>query len=105
MSALGCRYRLHVAHLPGCPDIVLRSRKRIVFVHGCFWHQHNCKRGARRPKTNRAYWDSKLARNKERDRQTCAKLRRDGWRILVIWECQTTNIDRLTARLARLLAD
>lgn len=87
--AMGYRYRLHRKDLPGKPDLAFQSRRKVIFVHGCFWHGHDCKRGVRVPKTNRAYWENKIARNKERDCQHAEELKRAGWRVLVIWECQT----------------
>lgn len=85
---LGYSYRAHHKALPGSPDLVFRDRSRVVFVHGCFWHGHACARGARVPKTNVAYWVSKIKRNKARDRQDRAALKALGWKTLVIWECQ-----------------
>lgn len=87
--AMGYRYRLHRKDLPGKPDLVFQSRRKVIFVHGCFWHGHDCKRGARVPKTNSAYWENKITRNMERDNQHAEELKRAGWRVLVIWECQT----------------
>lgn len=88
---LGCRFALHRADLPGKPDIVMPARGLIVLVHGCYWHMHNCKRGRSRPTTNAVFWQAKRARNRVRDRQSLAALRRAGWRVLVVWECQTKN--------------
>jgi DNA mismatch endonuclease (patch repair protein) len=102
---MGYRYRLHDRSLPGSPDLVFPSRRKAIFVHGCFWHQHRCyrARGRRLPVINRAYWLAKLRRNRERDRA----LRRLGWRVIVIWECQArpAEVDRLTVRLRRFLDD
>ena len=84
---LGARYRLHRKDLPGKPDIVLPGRKLAIFVHGCFWHGHNCARGSRVPKANRDYWLGKVAKNRARDVETRAKLEATGWRVLVVWEC------------------
>lgn len=85
---LGYRFRLHRRDLPGTPDLVLPKYRAVVFVHGCFWHQHDCRRGRRRPASNRAYWEPKLARNVERDESAKIALQRMGWRVLTIWECQ-----------------
>ncbi|OGN90083.1 MAG: hypothetical protein A2Z74_00240 [Chloroflexi bacterium RBG_13_46_9] len=86
--AQGIRYRVHLADLPGKPDIVIRRWKVAVFIHGCFWHGHeNCQRG-RLPKSRTKYWRSKVASNKERDRSIVRKLRAEGWRCVVVWECQ-----------------
>lgn len=96
---MGYRFRLHQRDLPGKPDLVFASRKKVIFVHGCFWHQHelaSCLDG-RTPKSNQAYWGSKLARNVERDGEVQAALKDIGWEVLVIWECEI--------RKAELLAD
>lgn len=82
----GFRYRLHVTGITGKPDIVLRSWRAVVFVHGCFWHGHNC-RFFRLPQTRREFWSSKITRNRERDAEVRARLAKDGWRQLVVWEC------------------
>ena len=86
---MGYRYRLYRKDLPGKPDLVFPARRKIIFVHGCFWHQHSCARGNRRPKTRREYWLEKLKRNRRRDRANLASLREHGWDVMVIWECQT----------------
>jgi DNA mismatch endonuclease (patch repair protein) len=100
---LGYRFRLHRKDLPGAPDLVFPRLKAVIFVHGCFWHQHACPRGDRMPATNRDYWERKLARNVERDKRNLRALRKDGWRVLVIWECQMRSPPRLEARLRRFL--
>ena len=102
--AAGHRYRLNARDLPGAPDIVMRPRKAAVFVHGCSWHGHDCKRGARMPKANAAYWRAKIARNMARDKAALAALKKQGWRALVIWECQMKDEVALKRRLARFLA-
>lgn len=102
--ALGYRLRLHYRSFPGSPDLVFSRGRAVVFVHGCFWHQHECARGSRIPQSNRRYWWMKLARNAERDVVVVRALRRLGWRVLVIWECQTRDADKLRARLAKFLA-
>ena len=94
---LGYRYRLHRRDLPGTPDLVFSRLRKIILVHGCFWHQHNCRRGAKQPSTNRAYWLPKLAHNVERDMLVKQQLLDDGWKILVIWECQTKTPDVITS--------
>lgn len=101
----GRRYRLNGAHLPGKPDLVFTSLGKVVFVHGCFWHGHDCKRGARQPKDNAAYWRAKITRNRLRDASSLHALRADGWSPLVIWECETRDEDALSGKLARFLAD
>jgi DNA mismatch endonuclease, patch repair protein len=89
----GYRYRLHVKSLPGCPDMVFPSRRTALFVNGCFWHGHTCPRGSRIPKTNRPYWDKKIARNRERDSHNVEELQSLGWRALTLWECEIRSID------------
>src|SRR5690349_13041985 len=97
----GCRYRLHVSSLPGKPDLVFGKARVCVFVHGCFWHGcSKCVDGRRRPKTNKSYWLPKIRRNRARDRSHVRKLRANGWKILTIWECETTS-DRKLERLCR----
>jgi DNA mismatch endonuclease (patch repair protein) len=103
LFSLGYRFRLHGADLPGRPDIVLRSRRSVIFVHGCFWHRHGCPNGRRMPKSRVAFWRTKLDGNAARDKRTRARLRRDGWRVLVVWECQLRDVDELTARLRAFL--
>jgi DNA mismatch endonuclease (patch repair protein) len=88
---LGYRHRLHRPDLPGKPDLTFPSRRKVVFMHGCFWHGHNCARGARVPKNNRDYWTAKIARNKARDTKNCDRLRAMGWSVLTVWECQTKD--------------
>jgi DNA mismatch endonuclease (patch repair protein) len=88
LHTAGYRYRLHVNELPGKPDLVFAGRRKVIFVHGCFWHGHNCSRGAREPKTNAAYWKAKIVGNRERDKAHLAALRRRGWKVLIIWECE-----------------
>jgi DNA mismatch endonuclease (patch repair protein) len=101
---LGARYRLDRKDLPGRPDIVMPGRKLAIFVHGCFWHGHDCARGARVPKANRDYWTAKIARNRARDLETHAKLEAMGWRVEVIWECDLKDATALEDRLRRLLS-
>lgn len=91
VHALGYRYRLHRRDLPGRPDLVFGPRRKLIFVHGCFWHGHNCKRGARMPKANADYWRAKIDRNRERDRTNSEALRASGWDVLTIWECELGN--------------
>ena len=97
--ALGLRYRLHRKDLPGAPDIVLPGRKLAIFVHGCFWHGHDCARGARVPKQNRDYWTGKIGRNRARDLANQAALEALGWTPLVLWECDLKDDAALQARL------
>ena len=99
---LGFRFRLHRRDLPGTPDLVLPKHRAVVFVHGCFWHQHSCPRGRRQPASNPSYWGPKLARNVERDASARNALERMGWRVLTIWECQIGRPD-LGERIDRFL--
>ncbi|MBN1344051.1 MAG: DNA mismatch endonuclease Vsr [Phycisphaerae bacterium] len=103
VHSLGYRYRLHRDDLPGCPDLVFPSRRAVLFVHGCFWHVHTCKQGRKAPKSNVSYWRAKRERNKSRDHRVQRQLRRKGWRVLVVWECQThaSRLDRLAGRITR----
>ena len=100
---LGARYRLDRRDLPGRPDIVLSRRRLAIFVHGCFWHGHDCARGARVPKANRAYWTGKIGKNRARDAATGAKLEALGWRVEVIWECELKDPATLEERLQQML--
>ena len=93
LFALGYRYRLNVKDLPGKPDIVFPKHRTVVFVHGCFWHGHQCKRGRRVPKTNTAYWVEKIAKNKLRDRKNRKTLKQLGWRVITLWECSLKSLD------------
>jgi DNA mismatch endonuclease, patch repair protein len=102
VHGLGYRYRLHVGKLPGRPDLVFSARRKVIFVHGCFWHQHECKRGAR-PAANREFWTTKLARNRERDAAAVQALKALGWRVMIVWECQIRDNQALTRRIVRFL--
>ena len=104
LHRLGFRFRLHRADLPGTPDIVMPGRGIVVFVHGCFWHQHARCASANRPASNRVYWNNKLDRNRTRDAANKRALRRLGWKVVVVWECQIKNIDRLSGQLLRLIS-
>lgn len=99
---MGYRYRLHRRDLPGKPDLVFAGRQKIVFIHGCFWHQHGC-RGVRPPKSNYDYWLPKLERTKQRDKETNEKLADNGWDVLIIWECELRNLDTVAQRLKEFL--
>lgn len=105
LHAMGYRYRLHRRDLPGAPDIVFPGRRKVIFVHGCFWHGHDCARGARMPATNVDYWRSKIERNVTRDADNIAELQQAGWAVLVVWECQLKAGQRneLTSRLKEFL--
>lgn len=103
--ALGYRYRLHARDLPGCPDVVFRPRRKVIFVHGCFWHRHPDPKCAlaRLPKSRLDFWLPKLEGNRERDEKNNKALRREGWKVLTIWECQMKDTGRLEARIRRFL--
>lgn len=88
---LGLRFRLHRKDLPGSPDVLFPGRRVALFVHGCFWHRHEECPKATTPKTNTDYWNEKFRRNVERDKETRKKLEKDGWKVIIIWECQTTT--------------
>ena len=95
---LGLRFRLHRRDLPGTPDLVLLRHRTVIFVHGCFWHRHRCKRGSL-PKTHRTFWKTKLEGNRMRDRRIGTALKRRGWRVVVVWECETKHPAALRTRL------
>lgn len=99
LTRLGARYRLHRRDLPGAPDIALPGRRLAIFVNGCFWHGHDCRRGARTPKTNAHYWAAKIARNRTRDVANAERLDALGWRTLVVWECELSGLEALKAKL------
>jgi DNA mismatch endonuclease (patch repair protein) len=101
LTRMGVGYRLHRADLPGKPDIVMAGRKLAIFVHGCFWHGHDCARGSRVPKANREYWTGKVGRNVARDETHRATLEAMGWRVLVLWECGLKDEAELEALLRR----
>lgn len=105
LFALGYRYRLHCKDLPGKPDIVFPGRKKVIFVHGCFWHGHTCKRGAREPKTNVEYWRQKISRNVVRDAKNKKMLIKDSWNVLIIWECELKEREDLINKLKSFLDD
>lgn len=103
VHGLGFRYRLHVGGLPGKPDLVFLGRGAIIFVHGCFWHRHVGCPLARLPKSRLDFWEPKLTANCRRDQRNERALRSLGWRVMVIWECQIANTERLSARIRRFL--
>ena len=103
LTRLGARYRLHRKDLPGAPDVVLAGRRLAIFVHGCFWHGHDCARGARVPKANRDYWTAKVGRNRARDERNAAALAEEDWRVETIWECELRDAAALERRLKRVL--
>ena len=95
LHVLGYRYRLHRSDLPGKPDIVLSRFRTVIFIHGCFWHMHDCKIGRPKPATNASFWEEKRCRNAVRDTQNVQALRREGWRVFTVWECQTRSAELL----------
>jgi DNA mismatch endonuclease (patch repair protein) len=101
---LGYRFRLHVRNLPGSPDLVFRSRNVALFVHGCFWHRHDGCRSCYDPKSNIEFWNLKFRNNVTRDQRVCTRLEEQGWRVAIIWECETANSDSLRKRLKELLS-
>jgi DNA mismatch endonuclease (patch repair protein) len=102
IHSLGYRFRLHRKDLPGRPDVVLPRLGKVIFVHGCFWHRHGCRKTTT-PKSNAHFWMTKFAENKARDRRVIRKLKRLGWTALIVWECQTIRLEWLRNRLARFL--
>jgi DNA mismatch endonuclease (patch repair protein) len=101
--ALGFRFRLHRRDLPGSPDLVFPSHRKVIFVHGCYWHRHEGCRYAYSPKSNTRFWQSKFEANVARDRRAASALEELGWNVLVIWECETRNADTLRVRLIEFL--
>jgi DNA mismatch endonuclease, patch repair protein len=99
LHRLGFRFRLHRRDLPGTPDIVLPGRKAVIFVHGCFWHQHKGCKDSGIPKSNIEFWETKLNKNVERDKRNADALKQLGWKVLEIWECETENLVSLAERL------
>lgn len=103
VHAMGYRYRLHRKDLPGAPDLAFPGRRKAIFVHGCFWHGHECARGARAPKNNAEYWATKISRNKKRDSQSLEQLFHMDWSVLALWECELRDEAKLKARLIAFL--
>ncbi|WP_175749747.1 very short patch repair endonuclease [Burkholderia pyrrocinia] len=104
LHGMGYRYLLHDRRLPGCPDLVFPSRRKVIFVHGCFWHGHGCIR-SRLPRSNAQMWAAKIERNIARDARVVRKLRASGWGVVIVWECtlRASALDALSKRLQRLL--
>lgn len=102
---MGYRFRLHRKDLPGKPDLVLPGRRKVVFVHGCFWHQHPRCRYATRPATRPEFWADKLDGNRDRDKRVQRELRKLGWEVMVVWECQTKDPEKLEGRLRSFLGE
>ncbi len=106
VHGLGFRYRLHYKGLPGRPDMAFPARRKVILVHGCFWHRHHCPMGDRMPKSRFEFWGPKLQKNRERDARVLRGLRQEGWQALVVWECQTlpARLPALVRRIERFLA-
>lgn len=100
---LGYRYRLHRRDLPGCPDLVFSGRRKVIFVHGCFWHRHEGCALARLPKSRLDFWGPKLESNALRDRRNKRALARQGWKVLTVWECELKNMNRVIGMARRFL--
>jgi DNA mismatch endonuclease (patch repair protein) len=100
---LGFGYRLHRSDLPGTPDLTFSGRRKVIFVHGCFWHRHDCALGRKQPRSRQAYWGPKLDRNVARDAEHISVLSATGWQVLVVWECELRDEAAVTAALARFL--
>jgi DNA mismatch endonuclease (patch repair protein) len=101
LDALKVKYELHRSDLPGKPDIVFPRRKKIIFVHGCFWHVHDCRYGRVKPAKNWRFWRDKRAKNRDRDKRNRRALRKQGWQVFVIWECWTKHPEKLMTRLTK----
>lgn len=100
---MGYRFRLHRSDLPGKPDLAFPARRKIIFIHGCWWHHHDCRSGRKLAQTNVEYWSAKIARNAKRDARAVRELRALGWRTLVVWECETRRGCQLENRIVRFL--
>jgi DNA mismatch endonuclease (patch repair protein) len=103
VHAMGYRFRLHVRSIPGCPDLVFPSRRKIIFVHGCFWHRHECRFGRVVPATNTVFWQQKILSNVQRDERNLSSLRSVGWTVTVVWECEIDDHAELALRLKKFL--
>lgn len=101
--SLGYRFRLHRRDLPGRPDLVFAKHRKIIFVHGCFWHRHTDCKYAYTPKSNTGFWGKKFMTNILRDKLTLSSLEEDGWKVLIIWECETRDINSLTIKIQNFL--
>lgn len=101
--SMGYRYRIHYTRLPGNPDLVFPVRRKAIFVHGCFWHRHPGCKYATTPKSNQEFWEPKFERNQVRDQEVQTALKGEGWKTMVIWECETRNEEKLRKRIQRFL--
>jgi|SRR5579871_379727 len=105
VHSMGFRYRLHRSDLVGKPDLVFPKLKKVVFVNGCFWHVHSCRYGKVKPATNADFWSKKRLSNAKRDKKVTRSLRRDGWKVLTVWECQVRSAENLKASLRSFLSE
>lgn len=105
IHGLGYRFRLHRSNLPGKPDVVFPRKKKVLFIHGCFWHRHDCSAGRRMPKSRKTFWRDKLNGNKRRDQLNQKLLRERGWDVMVIWECEVKSGSQLENRIHEFLKD
>lgn len=103
LHSMGYRYRLHGKKLPGKPDLVFAGRRKVIFIHGCFWHRHENCTFAGLPKSNRDFWREKFDRNIARDRANCIRLREEGWKVLVIWQCELQDVEAVRRKAVRFL--
>jgi DNA mismatch endonuclease, patch repair protein len=101
--SLGFRYRLHRRDLPGCPDMVFPAKKKVIFINGCYWHRHNCKKGRSMPATRKKFWQQKFKRTIERDKHNYRTLKKLSWKILIIWECQIKKPVKITDKIISFL--
>lgn len=103
ISSQRYRYSSHRKDLPGCPDIVFPKRKKVIFINGCFWHRHTCKKGRSMPDTRKKFWQQKFKRTIERDKQNYKALKKLGWKVFVIWECQIKKPEKLIGKISKFL--
>jgi DNA mismatch endonuclease, patch repair protein len=101
LHRMGFRFRTHVRELPGCPDIVLPKWRTVLFVHGCFWHRHNHCKFAYIPKSRKAFWEQKFDANVARDRRVLKNLKQTGWKVIRVWECEISDLERVGKKLRR----
>jgi len=102
--SLGLRYRLHRRDLPGCPDMVFQGKKKAIFINGCYWHLHNCNKGRSIPATRKKFWQQKFERTIERDKSNYRALKKLGWQILVVWECQTKRPEKIVHKITKFIS-
>lgn len=104
LLSMGYRgYRIHYTELPGKPDVVFTKRRKVIFAHGCFWHRHNCRAGKSMPGVNRGFWEAKWEYNIKRDKKCLRQIRKAGWKVMIVWECQFRDTERIRRRLAKFL--